>query len=214
MNAPLAHSRFGGSGAERTLRCPASVSVIAQVPEHLRRTSTYADRGTVLHAAMTLLIDEKETLESLVGKTIGNYMITDDDVETTLRPVFTYVTALLDTPGAEFFLELHLTFPAVAGAFGTADLIVRIDDTIYVIDYKMGAGIRVLALSPADDDPGVDVINSQLAFYGCAARHSLTEFFVSVERIVLVILQPQSVEPDAEMVGELPGPPVASRSIR
>jgi hypothetical protein len=197
MNAPLAHSPFGGSAAARILGCPASVGLAAKVPEHLRRTSSYADRGTALHAAMTLLIDEKETLESLAGKTIGGYTVTTDDIENALRPVFTYVTALLDTPGAEFFLESRLTFPGIAGAFGTVDLLVRIGNTVYVVDHKFGSGVRVLALYPDGDD---DVLNPQLMFYAAAARHSLPEFFAGVEKITLVILQPQSVELDAEMV--------------
>jgi hypothetical protein len=152
MNAPLpikpAHSPFGGSVAARVLRCPASVGLVTKVPEHLRRTSAYADRGTALHATITFLLDKKETLESLVGKTIGNYAITSDDVETVLRPAFTYVDALLDTPGAEFYLEYRIAFPTVAGAFGTTDLIVRIGNIIHIIDFKFGTGVRVLALYP------------------------------------------------------------------
>jgi hypothetical protein len=115
MNAPLksAHSPFGGSVAARVLRCPASVNLVAKVPETLRRSSAYADRGSVLHIATTLLLDEKETLESLVGKTIDGYTITSDDVENALRPAYAYVDALLATPGAEFYLEHRVIFPAV-----------------------------------------------------------------------------------------------------
>jgi hypothetical protein len=144
MNAPLpvelAHSRFGGSVARRILCCPASVRLVEKVPAYLRRTSAYADRGIALHAAITLLLDEKETLESLAGKTIGNYTITDDDVETALRPAFTYITALLDMPGAEYFLEHRVAFPAIPGAFGTLDLLVRVNRVIHVIDLKFGVG--------------------------------------------------------------------------
>src|SRR5262249_10128803 len=84
-----------------------------------------------------------------------------------------------------------------AGAFGTVDLLVRIGSTIYVVDYKFGAGVRVLALY---SDGDADVINAQLLFYAAAARHSLPEFFAGVETIVLTILQPMSIGPGAEMV--------------
>ena len=110
---------------------------------------------------------------------------------------YAYVEALLDTPGAEYYLEHRVVFPTIAGAFGTADLIVRIGNTIHVIDFKFGAGVRVLALYPDGDE---DVINAQLLFYAAAARHSFPEFFAGVDNIVLTILQPQSIEPDAEMV--------------
>jgi hypothetical protein len=165
--------------------------------------SAFAERGVALHTAMALLIDNARPLDGLVGETIGDYTITRDDVENALRPAFAYIAALLDTSGAEFYLERRVTFPTIAGAFGTADLVVRIDNTIHVIDFKFGVGVRVFALSPADDDPAVDVVNSQLLFYACAARHSLREFFAGVESIVLTILQPVSIDVDAEMVSSV-----------
>src|SRR5215472_14247400 len=199
MNVPLApaHSPFGGSVAARVLHCPASVGLTEKVPAHLRKSSTYAERGTACHAAMVHLIDENEDLESLVGKTINSYTIARDDVENALRPVYAYVDALLNEPGAEFYSELRIAFSTVAGAYGTVDLLVRIGRTIHVIDFKFGAGVRVRALYPVGDE---DVINAQPLFYAAAARHSLPEFFAGVDRIVLTILQPQSIEPAAEMV--------------
>ena len=119
MNAPLlepAHSPFGGSVAARILRCPGSAGLVEKVPAYLRRTSSYAERGTACHAAMVHLIDENEDLESLVGKTINDYTITHDDVENALRPAYAYVDALLDAPGAEYYLEQRVTFQV--GIFG------------------------------------------------------------------------------------------------
>src|SRR5262249_59938471 len=113
------HSPFGGSTAARVVRCPASIGLVAKVPKHLRRSSVYADRGTALHAAMVLLIDEKESLESLVGKMIGTYTVIADDVENALRPLYAYVEQLLNAPGAEFYREQRVAFPTIAGAFGT-----------------------------------------------------------------------------------------------
>jgi Protein of unknown function (DUF2800) len=201
----MTHSPFGGSVAARILRCPASVDLVRKVPAYLRKPSAYADRGTALHAAMALLLDEtgRYSFGDVVGKTFGTYTVTPDDVANALQPAFAYVTALLDTPGAEFFLEARVTFPTIAGAFGTADLIVRSGSTVHVIDLKFGVGVRVLALSPADDDPAVDVINSQLLFYAVAARYSLPKFFAGVDEIVLTILQPVSIEADAEMVSSV-----------
>jgi hypothetical protein len=200
MDAPLEHSEFGGSSAARVLRCPGSVKLVRTVPAHLRRTSSYATRGSALHSAMPLLIEEKRSIDDLVGETINDYTVTDDDIELALRPVLTYVVALLDTPGAEFFLERRVIFQAIANTFGTCDLIVRIGRSIHVIDFKFGAGVRVRALTPDGDD---DVINAQLMFYAAAARYSLPEFFAGVENIVLTIVQPQSIEVDAESVSSV-----------
>ena len=131
---------------------------------------------------MALLIENNALFDDLVGTTFGNYTLTSDDVENALRPAFAYVDALLDTPGAEYYLEQRVIFPTIAGAFGTADLIVRIGGTIHIVDFKFGTGVRVLALYPDGDE---DIINAQLLFYAAAARHSLPEFFAGVENIVL-----------------------------
>jgi Protein of unknown function (DUF2800) len=199
MNAPLepAHSPFGGSVATRVLRCPASVGLVAKVPTHLRKSSAYADRGTALHTSMARLIENESSPAEIVGAKIDDYVVTLDDVENALRPVLAYVETLLDTLGAEYFLEHRVVFPGVANTFGTCDLLVRIGSVIYVIDFKFGAGVRVLALYPDGDE---DVVNGQLLFYAAAARHSIPEFFAGVDDIVLTILQPRSIEPDAEMV--------------
>jgi len=206
MNVELprepAHSPFGGSVAARVLRCPASVGLVEKVPPHLRKVSTYADRGAALHAAITCLLaeDTHALVESLAGKTFGSYTITSDDIETALWPAYAHVEVLLDASGAEYYLERRVIFPTIADTFGTCDLLIRIGRKIYVIDFKFGAGVRVLALSPDGDE---DVLNSQLMFYAAAARHSLPEFFAGVDEIALTILQPMSIELDAEMVSSV-----------
>jgi hypothetical protein len=197
--ATTAHSPFGGSSAARVLNCPASISRIEKMPEQLRnKSSAYAERGTALHAALAELIADdadERALPQFVGKKFDNYVLTDDDVENALRPAFQYALTLLDTPGAEFYIERRVAFPGIADTFGTADLIVRIDNTVRVVDWKFGGGVRVLALYPVGDD---DVVNSQLLFYGAAARHSLPECFAGVDNITLTICQPAVA--DAEII--------------
>jgi hypothetical protein len=199
--APMSsHSEFGGSIAARVLRCPASVGLVAKTPARLRRDTIYAQRGAALHAAMALLIERERTLDSLAGETIGEYTITRDDVENALRPALAHVDALLDQPGAEYYLEQRVAFPTIEDAFGTADLIVRINGVANVVDHKFGSGVRVVAR----DDDG---LNPQLAFYAAAARHSLSQFFAGVERVVLTILQPQTIEEDAELASSTEATP-------
>ena len=109
MSIAPAHSAFGGSVATRVLRCPASVRLVEKVPAHFRKSSAYAHRGTALHAAMALLIENECSLAGIVGEKIDSYVITLDDVENALRPVLTYVETLLDHPGAEYFLERRVS---------------------------------------------------------------------------------------------------------
>src|SRR5262245_29783226 len=141
---------------------------------------------------MALLIVEQRRIDDLVGEIINGYTITRDDTENALRPAYAYVEQLLDAPGAEFYLEQRVAFPTIPEAFGTVDLIIRIGRTIHVIDFKFGAAVRVLALTPDGDE---DVLNAQVMFYAAGARHSLPKFFAGVENITLTIIQPQSVEP-------------------
>ena len=152
MSAP-SHSEFGGSVAARVLRCPASVRLVAKTPARLRRDTIYAQRGAALHAAMAFLIERERALDSLAGETIGEYAITRDDVENALRPALAHVDALLDQPGAEYYLEQRVAFPTIETAFGTADLIVRINGVANVVDHKFGSGVRVVA---RDDGGGVN----------------------------------------------------------
>jgi Protein of unknown function (DUF2800) len=196
------HSPFGGSVAARVLRCPASVDLTQKIPAYLRKSSASADRGTALHAAITLLLaeDTHALVESLVGKMFGDYAITSADVANALAPAYAYVETLLDAPGAEYYLEQRIVFPTIPDSWGTVDLLVRIGRTIHVIDFKFGVGVRVCALTPDGDE---DVINAQLLFYAAAARHSLREFFAGVENIVLTILQPVAIDVDAEMVSSV-----------
>jgi hypothetical protein len=117
-----------------------------------------------------------------------------------LRPAYAYAAALINMPGAEYYLELRVAFPTIPGAFGTADVIVRGGGTVRVLDYKFGAGVPVPVLYPEGDE---DVLNPQLLFYAAAARHTLPEFFAGVETIELTIVQPASIEPDADMVSSV-----------
>ena len=79
----------------------------------------------------------------------------------------------------------------------SSDLIGRISNTAYIVDYKFGQGVRVRAIYPDGDE---DVLNAQAMFYAAGAHHSLRKFLAGVDTFVLVILQPQSIEPDAEMI--------------
>jgi hypothetical protein len=165
------------------------------------KTSVYAEHGTALHAATAMLLgDDPPPLESLAGRTFNGITLTGDDVENSLRPVYNHVDALLSGPDAEYYLETRVDFPGIPGAFGTCDLLIRIRSTVHVIDFKYGSGVRVLALRPDGDE---DIINSQLMYYACGARHTLPDFFADADTITLTILQPVSADPDAEMVSSV-----------
>src|SRR5262252_3865567 len=104
MKAPLEplHSPFGGSSAARVLHCPASVGLVAKVPNHSQPPSAFANRGTALHTALTLLINNARPLNALLGNNINNYVITRADLANALLPTYAYIKQLLAPPKTEF----------------------------------------------------------------------------------------------------------------
>ena len=98
----------------------------------------------------------------------------DDDCETAMPARVTNTqSALLDTPGAEYFLEQRVSTFRPSAALSGRQTNPRIGDTIYIIDFKFGP-VRVRVLYPDDDG---DIPQPQLLFYAAAARHSLPNFF-------------------------------------
>jgi uncharacterized protein DUF2800 len=196
-----AHVWFGGSSATRNLNCPASRGLIATVPPELQKTSSHAQRGTGLHEATALRLgDDPPALESLIGQEFNQYRLTADDVENYLRPALAYAEARINTPGATYYLEQRVAFPDIPEAFGTADLLVRILNTAEIIDFKYGSGVPVPAVRMDGD---TEVINGQPVYYAIAAMHSLPEFFAGVETVILTIVQPVSIDPDASIVSSV-----------
>ena len=191
-----AHSVFGGSVAARVLNCPASVKLIANVPEHLRKaSSSYADRGTALHTAMARLIEGECSFDDLVGMTIDDYAITRDDAEDALRPAYAYVDALL-TPEAEYFLEAarRVSWHRRRLWYCRSHRSRRQRHPRCRFQIRRRRS-RSRALSRWRRGRH----QRAALFYAAAARHTFPNFFAGVDDIILTILQPQSIELDAEM---------------
>jgi hypothetical protein len=186
----MQHSQIvGGSSAARVLNCPGSTALQATLPKVTVRDSIYSIEGTALHSTMELLITKKTTLAKLRAKpiTINTVLITEELINDALVPAMAYwddFITRIDT----WQLETRIEFPGIAGAFGTADVIGRDDrDNItYVTDWKFGAGEAVKAVY--DDN----VVNEQLMYYACGARHTQPEYFPNGCRVVLTVVQPRA----------------------
>ena len=51
MTSPSSHAVLSPSSAHRWLACPASVGLVASMPERVEETSAYAREGTLAHEA-------------------------------------------------------------------------------------------------------------------------------------------------------------------
>ena len=194
---------MGGSTATRRIHCPGSYKYESQVPD--KGSSEDADRGSMLHAAMELLLNEdprnvKEAqplLNQLEGQDMGfeGHEITADLIATKLSPAL-YAWWEIDKEYEieEIFIEQKVSLQTILpGAFGTADVIGRDKDKrLHVIDWKFGDGVSV----PVENNLGA-------GFYAAGVLYDeeepeLNEFCQTLPpadeplEVVLHIIQPRA----------------------
>ena len=201
MDTLPAHSSVGGSTIGRLLGCASSLTMIAAVPDALRKeASVYADGGSALHDVVAnLLADPTLTPESFVGKTISiedgtTVTITAAHVRDCVLPILEFFNAEIADID-DFWLETRSHFPAVDDAFGTADFFGIGRKRSVLVDWKMGAGVGVTATYPDASDPAVETINPQLLFYLCGLVALFPEALADGRTLDAYIVQPRHQEP-------------------
>lgn len=196
ITAPEEHSRLvGGSTAGRRLACPGSYQQEQKVPPSVRRkSSSYADEGTALHEAMAYMLNNDILYASdVVGMEFGGkedersaYVITFEQARDALQPALDYFDAVIERmegePGAgdvQWLVETRVEVPGIPDAFGTMDVLIWSNVRTVGLDWKFGAGVRVLAIYP-DDELG-DLINPQGLFYLRGCMHTHPEAFATLD---------------------------------
>ena len=182
-----AHSTVvGGSSAGRVLQCPGSVLEAQKYPN---TESDFAAEGTALHMAMDMIFSGLAKQDTdVIGLVFNGYTITQDMFDEAIEPILEHWDSLdKELGGIEFYSEKRVTFPYVADAFGTTDLIGTAKDRTIVYDFKFGRGVAV----SAEDNP-------QLKYYALAAMHTPeTAALFSPDRPVEVfIAQPRTKDGD------------------
>jgi Protein of unknown function (DUF2800) len=121
------HFWLGGSIAKRALACPGSLQYKPS------GSSAAADRGTLLHEAMTrLTTGELARVEHAVGMSASGQQITQRDARQALLPALRAVESWLDGRPAQY--EVQVRFRSIRQAGGTADVLSEHG----VADYKFG----------------------------------------------------------------------------
>lgn len=191
-----AHSRFGGSSADRWMNCAGSTALIATVPEP--PSSKYAVEGTGAHALAEECL--KKGLTEVFAEPGDTFVFLDHGTETTLsvtKDVVDAVQVYLDAvyeelakaPDAELYVENRFVLPIATAepgeVFGANDALVYTPSTgrLVVFDYKHGAGVSV----SAED-------NAQLKFYAAGAALSHPDWPIS--SVELVVVQPRARDAD------------------
>ena len=179
------HSNIvGGSTAKRVMGCPGSVALCAKMP--LRPSSVYADLGTLLHTAISQVLDQGVTPESLLGMKYQDQVLTQDHIDNKHHVALNLISEIDPKLEMEYAVETEVGFgDFLPDVFGSCDLLGRIGNRAIVLDWKFGDGVAV----------GVEE-NEQLLFYAAAAMRtpSVAWVFDGATEIECVIVQPPSVK--------------------
>ena len=175
----------GGSTAKRVINCPGSVALVAKMPP--KQSSTYADRGTLLHNAMATILDsDTVTPESMLWTTYKGETLTGELLNEKILPALAALDAVDPEGVMEYAVETVVGFGAyLPGVFGSADLLGRLGNRAVVLDWKFGDGVAVSAEE-----------NEQGLFYAAAAMRTpeTAWVFEGAEEVEIVIVQPPAVK--------------------
>ena len=175
----------GGSTAKRVINCPGSVALVAKMPP--KDSSTYADRGTLLHNAMAAILDsDTVTPESMLWTTYQGETLTQELLDNKILPALAALDEIDPKGVMEYAVETVVGFGAyLPGVFGSADLLGRLGNRAVVLDWKFGDGVAVSAEE-----------NEQGLFYAAAAMRTPETAWVfdGAEEIEIVIVQPPAVK--------------------
>jgi len=180
----LHSSIVGGSTASRVINCPGSVALVQKMPP--KPSSEFADRGTLLHDAISLILEDKHTIASVVGMQYENQVLTDELVDEKLVPALEALDEIDPLARMEYMIETQVSFgDLLPGVFGSADLLGRLEDRAIVLDWKFGDGVPV----PAEE-------NMQGMFYAAAAMRTkgCEWIFEGVDEVEIIIVQPPSIK--------------------
>lgn len=188
------HSPWGASGLYRYAACPKAASYSVHEPEN---SSEAAEEGTRAHLlAETTLRNPGMSVEKCKAEFLPELQLE----KSSIRAVRTFVRhvrqLLLTEPDGVLHIEVkfQIAVPEIPEAdgkvFGTCDVLIYFprSKTLYIIDYKNGEGVDVVA-----ED------NDQLLTYALGGTFALG---VPVDRIFIQIVQPRSIESQDKPVKE------------
>ena len=170
----------GGSTAKRVMNCPGSVALVKLAPPS--PSSIYADKGTLLHTVISDVLAEDKAPEDMIGLKYEDQTLDQDMIDEKINPALDLLDQLDPHQEMKLAVETRVGFGSyLPGAFGSCDLLGRIGDTAYVIDWKFGDGVVVTAEE-----------NEQLMYYAAAAMRTpeVAWVFEGVTNIECVIIQP------------------------
>ena len=99
----------GGSTAKRVINCPGSVALVAKMPP--KPSSTYADRGTLLHDVISTILDsDTVTPASLLGTAYAGEEFTQNLLDEKILPALAALDAIDPEGVMEYAVETVVGF--------------------------------------------------------------------------------------------------------
>ena len=177
-------SLVGGSTVARVLECPGSVELIKSMPVATDKGSDFANEGSMLHEIMPMILQSGDSSADLIGfEAYGHTFNIDHECEAILPALEAWSFLAKKFNIEAFDCEVMADWgPVLPGAFGSIDLIGSGMTHNMVLDWKMGAGVRVTAHG-----------NKQGRFYSAGAMldPSLDDIFNPELPTVIAIVQPR-----------------------
>ena len=180
-----AHALLGASGAHRWLNCTPS----ARLEEgYADTTSDYAKEGTLAHELCELKLERyltpmpTRTYNAKLKKIKENDLYGAKEMEDATDNYLEHIKELMISFDSKPFVvvEAKVKFSDyVPDGFGTVDCLIISGDTLYVRDFKYGAGVPVSA-----------EINPQMMLYALGA-YLENSLFYDIKKVNMGIIQPR-----------------------
>jgi len=178
----MQHSNIvGGSTAKRVICCPGSVALVNKMPK--QPSSEHADRGTLLHNAISEILDGRP---DVLGSVYEGQVLTQELFDEKIVPALAALDEIDPTQNMVYEVETRVGFgDLLPGVFGSTDLVGRIGTRAVVLDWKFGDGVVVDAVE-----------NPQLMFYAAASmRTEAAQWaFEGATEVECIIVQPPMIK--------------------
>ena len=175
---PDTHAKLSPSSSHRWIRCPPSVRLSEQYDE---KPGAFAKEGTEAHRLCEFKLMKMMGHDPPDPRNELNYY--NKEMENYTEEYRNYISELIQNNKGKkplMFVEQEVDFSKfVKEGFGTSDCIIIDDDTIFVIDFKYGKGVKVEALN-----------NSQMMIYAIGALEMFDGIF-DINHVVMTIFQPR-----------------------
>lgn len=208
----MTHAILSASSSHRWMACPGSVGLKLRLEAQgytLDRDSEHSRLGTAAHELAARCLRRKQDAAEYIGQWMNaetpHPIQVDEEMAQAVQVYLDHVRSLIEDPKRVLvFIEQLFDLASFReGMFGTADCVIYDipTRTLYVIDYKHGAGVVVEVER-----------NSQLMYYGLGSLLKLQASGLEVPmpaNVRLTIVQPRAFHPrgpvreDSVGVGEL-----------